>query len=267
MTEHYLEPETRPILLYAVTGTLGAIPIAEHGATNVGDATGEGMTLDVVSAEDENEFMFNVPVNAWPELPAAGEGLEAGGIYQWQNIAVMVRQSHTRTEHDPPDVPALFLIYRENAGAALDWIAGEQVSVGTHRMFDGTEYEALQSHVTQSDWTPPVVPALWRVYVPTPEPGKPWQAGVWYAVGYTVTYDGTEYECLQLHYSQVGWEPPAVPALWQSLAPPTPEWQPWTAYVIGDIVTYLGASYQCRQSHTSQPGWEPPNVPALWLLL
>ena len=265
MSEYYLEPETRPIL-YAVTGELGGNAVAEHGETRVNDATGIGQSLSVVSAEDENEFLGAVPADSFPLLPDSG-WLEAGDIYQWNDIAVMVRQSHNRTEHDPPDIPALFIVYRPDAGEALEWIVGEQVQVGTHRLYDSTEYEALQAHITQSDWTPPVVPALWRVYVPTPEPGEDWQAGVWYVVGHIVIYDGVEYECLQLHFSQVGWEPPNVPALWQSLAPPTPEWQPWTYYAIGTVVTYDGALYQCRQSHTSQPGWEPPNVPALWIAL
>ena len=42
----------------------------------------------------------------------------------------------------------------------------------------------------------------------------PWSAGVDYAVGDRRRYDGKVYKCLQAHTSQVGWEPPAVPALW-----------------------------------------------------
>ncbi|HEU0241116.1 MAG TPA: carbohydrate-binding protein [Micromonosporaceae bacterium] len=36
-----------------------------------------------------------------------------------------------------------------------------------------------------------------------------------YAVGALVTYGGHTYRCIQAHTSQVGWEPPNVPALWQ----------------------------------------------------
>ncbi|GAA2328714.1 carbohydrate-binding protein [Dactylosporangium salmoneum] len=59
---------------------------------------------------------------------------------------------------------------------------------------------------------------------PTPTPtgtgtGTPPQGGTWapntaYATGATVTYGGATYRCLQAHTSQVGWEPPNVPALW-----------------------------------------------------
>ncbi|MER6944284.1 glycosyl hydrolase family 18 protein [Nonomuraea sp. NPDC000554] len=40
----------------------------------------------------------------------------------------------------------------------------------------------------------------------------PWTA---YTAGTRVTYNGVEYECVQSHTSQPGWEPPNVPALWK----------------------------------------------------
>ncbi|RVX38457.1 chitinase [Nonomuraea polychroma] len=40
----------------------------------------------------------------------------------------------------------------------------------------------------------------------------PWTA---YSAGTRVTYNGVEYECVQSHTSQPGWEPPNVPALWK----------------------------------------------------
>ncbi len=42
-----------------------------------------------------------------------------------------------------------------------------------------------------------------------------WAPNVAYAVGAIVTYGGHTYRCLQAHTSQVGWEPPNTPALWQ----------------------------------------------------
>jgi hypothetical protein len=41
-----------------------------------------------------------------------------------------------------------------------------------------------------------------------------WTTGVSYVVGNLVTYGGVTYRCVQNHTSQVGWEPPNVPALW-----------------------------------------------------
>lgn len=45
----------------------------------------------------------------------------------------------------------------------------------------------------------------------------PWAANVAYATNDTVTYSGQTYKCLQSHTSQVGWEPPNAPALWQPI--------------------------------------------------
>jgi len=45
-----------------------------------------------------------------------------------------------------------------------------------------------------------------------------WQPNTAYAVGALVSYNGTDYKCLQAHTSQVGWEPPNVPALWSPQA-------------------------------------------------
>ncbi|GAB6992003.1 fibronectin type III domain-containing protein [Paenibacillus pini] len=44
-----------------------------------------------------------------------------------------------------------------------------------------------------------------------------WAPNVSYAVNDTVTYGGNTYKDIQPHTSLLGWEPPAVPALWQQI--------------------------------------------------
>ena len=83
----------------------------------------------------------------------------------------------------------------------MDWIAGEQVSVGTLRVYGGDTYRCIQAHVTQSDWTPPAVPALWAIVVPS-GPGE-WAIGVAYSIGDEVTYGGTSYRCIQAHTAKL----------------------------------------------------------------
>lgn len=126
------------------------------------------------TAADENEYLgILAPVaTAFPPLPSAGASLTQGEIYLWGAIAVMVRQSHIRTEHDPDTVPALFIIHRLDD--SIDWIAGEQVNIGTRRTYNGVLYEAIQAHVTQSDWTPPAVPALWQAVEEEGGGGSAW---------------------------------------------------------------------------------------------
>ncbi|HEY6308280.1 MAG TPA: carbohydrate-binding protein [Candidatus Angelobacter sp.] len=52
-----------------------------------------------------------------------------------------------------------------------------------------------------------------------------WAPNTAYSVGSLVMYQGVEYKCIQAHTSEVGWEPPNVPALWQPVSgspSPTP---------------------------------------------
>lgn len=200
--------------LYALFDADGALVASDVLAAGDYLAT----SLDVVADEDENTFLQALAphADAFPPLPDAG-WLEAGAVYQHGDGAVIVRQSHERTEHAPADVPALFMVYRPDATDVLAWVAGEQVTVGTRRMYGGVEYECLQSHVTQQDWTPDATPSLWAVVVAEPEPIAEWAVGVAYAVGDVVTYQGSRYECRQAHTAQIGWQPPNVLALWLPL--------------------------------------------------
>jgi chitinase len=73
--------------------------------------------------------------------------------------------------------------------------------------------------------TPTPTPTATPTPTPTPTPsptgtgtGTAWVANHAYAVGAIVTYGGHTYKCLQAHTSQVGWEPPNVPALWQLIS-------------------------------------------------
>lgn len=155
---------------YVATGPGG---IVHTGLTEPGQVTTTGQPV-FSTATEENEYLSLLgPIESdFPALPAAGTPLEQGQIYLWGEIAVMVRQTHIRTEHDPEDVPALFIVHRLDD--SIDWIAGEQVSIGTRRTYNGVLYEAIQPHVTQSDWTPPAVPSLWKVVEEEGGGGSTW---------------------------------------------------------------------------------------------
>lgn len=102
------------------------------------------------------------------------------------------------------------------------WRPGLAVAVGDVLSYDEVVYEVIQAHTTQADWTPPTVPALFKLFREAQEPGdapEPWVAGASYRVGERVTYQGGTYECRQAHTSQAGWTPTAVPALWLLIQP------------------------------------------------
>ncbi|MGW4798322.1 glycosyl hydrolase family 18 protein [Nonomuraea sp. NPDC004297] len=70
---------------------------------------------------------------------------------------------------------------------------------------------ALALPLTAAVTVPPVASAASAVRFAAAE-WAPWTA---YPAGARVSYNGVEYECLQSHTSQPGWEPPNVPALWK----------------------------------------------------
>lgn len=206
-----IKPTDRPV--YFAVENAGQIGLT--GKTEIGEVTQTAAGKTVHYDADENAFLGKAAGKAtnYNPLPAAGASLLAGEIYGYGGGLVIVRQSHTRTEHAPADVPALFSVYRAGGGV-LDWVANETVTVGMHRRYGGVEYVCLQAHTTQADWIPPATPALWLVYAP---PSPNWAVGVAYKIGDVVLYvpNGLTYRCIQAHTSQAGWTPPAVPALWQ----------------------------------------------------
>lgn len=97
----------------------------------------------------------------------------------------------------------------------------------------------------------------------------PWATDTAYEVGVRVRFEEKLYRCEQAHTSQIGWEPPAVPALWTEVAKPgeIPVWKQPTgaqdAYRIGDLVHYPDADgpvYHCTIDYNvyapDVAGWE-----------
>jgi hypothetical protein len=151
----------------------------------------------------------------YPPLPDEGETCERGQIYDAGDRYVMCRQTHPRGINDPKDVPALFALYRE--GGVLEWTPdSEWVTAGEIRTVDGVEWRARQPHLTQPNRKPGEWAAGWLRVKPVGAVTE-WQPDTYYERSDRVTYEGTEYDCEQGHPSQVGWEPPNVPALWNEV--------------------------------------------------
>lgn len=193
------------------------------GITTVGEATGTNNALDagLIWAEGEAEFLeaCQDEIGDYNPIPNVGEWCEAGTLYGYNDGAVICRQSHYRMAYTPEETPALWLFYNpEQPGEISDWIVGEQVNVGNLRKYNGTDYQCLQAHVTQVDWTPPqVLGILWVEYNPEPPVGE-WSYPTAYAVGAIVTYLSITYRCLQAHTSNVAWTPLAtLGVLWATI--------------------------------------------------
>lgn len=88
-----------------------------------------------------------------------------------------------------------------------------------------------------------------------------WAAGIAYAVGIRVRFDGKLYRCVQAHTSQEDWTPDATPALWTRIGDPGDEWPEWVqptgaqdAYAMGDKVSHNGSHWE---STADANVWEP----------
>ena len=97
-----------------------------------------------------------------------------------------------------------------------------------------------------------------------------WAAGIDYAADIRVRYEDRLYRCVQAHTSQIGWEPPAVPALWTEVAKPgeIPVWKQPTgaqdAYNTGDLVHYPDADGPVYRCTIDNNVWSPADYPQGW---
>ncbi|MBQ7887115.1 MAG: hypothetical protein IJ313_09515 [Clostridia bacterium] len=100
------------------------------------------------------------------------------------------------------------------------WQVGLSVFVGDVYTYSGCLWRCIQSHTAQQNWTPDMLPALWRkVEVIHEDAVRVWAAGIDYVTSDEVAYpdaDGNLFVCQMAHTSQAGWEPPNAPALWQA---------------------------------------------------
>jgi chitodextrinase len=106
--------------------------------------------------------------------------------------------------------------YSSHKYTAKWWTQGEQPDLSTGDGKPWTDNGACSG--TGGGTTTTTAPTTAPTSAPTTTPagtGTTWVAGHAYKAGDQVTYSGVTYKCLQAHTSQVGWEPPNVPALWQ----------------------------------------------------
>ena len=118
--------------------------------------------------------------------------------------AVLRKEVQQLPDEEAMNVPSLF----------DEWRPGITVEAGERRYFAKELYKCVQSHTTQSDWTPDTTPALWtKVSVDEwPEWVQPTGAHDAYNAGDKVTFEGQHY--VSLINGNV-WSPTAYPAGWQ----------------------------------------------------
>ncbi|QQQ77070.1 alpha-lytic protease prodomain-containing protein [Saccharothrix sp. 6-C] len=174
-----------------------------------------------------NRYPGTVPVAGSTEAPVGASVCRSGSTTGWR--CGTIQQKNTSVTYPEGTITGLT---RTNACAEPgdsggSWLTGDQAQGVTsggsgNCTSGGTIYfqpvnEILQVYGLQlivSGGTPTSTTS--PTTTTTTDPGQTtWQPGVAYTTGSLVTYDGVGYRCLQGHTSQPGWDPPAVPALWE----------------------------------------------------
>lgn len=171
--------------------------VLHQGTTSPDQVTTTGQpVLDESDSGNEQLQKLSAFADKFPPMPPEGTQVNLDEIYSLTGVLYRVRQSHIRTSHAPDTIPALWLWYR--ADATINWVAGEQVYVGTIRTSATIKYKCIQAHVTQAGWEPVNVPALWELHVP-PQPTipdwvQPTGAHDAYAIGDKVKYQSNTWQ-------------------------------------------------------------------------
>ena len=101
------------------------------------------------------------------------------------------------------------------AGLFPSWTVGDTVKAGEVYRWDGTLVKVVQTHKTQADWTPDVVPALFKVHRAVGSVAawvQPTGAHDAYALGERMTFKGATYESL---FAANVYSPTVYPAAWK----------------------------------------------------
>ena len=166
---------------------------AQRAAANAAVAAATGNPADALT--------FTVP-------RYTAQGVIECYVCSWDMVA---------TGHDLAAILATVQAQAPTAAEVPKWQTGQAVTIGTQRWHDNILYECVQAHTTQSDWTPPVVPALWKAFRADLAPWvQPTGAHDAYPLGARVTFNGRVYE------SKIPanvWSPVAYPAGWTDLGP------------------------------------------------
>lgn len=143
--------------------------------------------------------------------------VEVGDILGFNGKLVEAEQAHTtQPDWDPDTATNLWNEVVLPTSGTPEWRSNVAVEKGQTYTYNSSDYTVIQSHTTQTGWEPDVTPALWEVVTESGGTNE-WQTGISVEVGEVYTYNSTEYEVIQAHTTQEGWEPPDSPSLWDEV--------------------------------------------------
>lgn len=155
---------------------------------------------DIVYFGDEAKVGYP----AWQQPQGAHDAYPLGSIVKHNGTLYQ-----TDVDANVWEPPTQWTVYTTPAPA---WEVGTAYAVDDIVTYNGTEYTCISAHTAQIGDEPDTATTLWSSNAATGT--QEWAAGTAYVIDDLVMYNSVEYTCLQAHTSQVGWEPPNVPALW-----------------------------------------------------
>ena len=162
------------------------------------------------------ELVSGIPTEVWTERPMTAAEIEAATYPSVEQSLLKAARLTVVPQVISGTIPEAEMV--EYAGLFPPWAVGLEVSVGEVYRWDGTLVEALQAHTTQSDWTPDIVPALFKIHRAVGSVAawvQPTGAHDAYALGERVTFKGATYESV---IDANVWSPTAYPAGWTLIA-------------------------------------------------
>jgi hypothetical protein len=174
---------------------------------------------DILAFNEEAKLAMGLPkagTTDWvlPGTPYTDE--ETGEVDDGLTVGIA---RHDRPHHLTADLVRADMLAEDElaelASAYPAWAEGIAYAIGDLVRYEGTVFACVQAHTSQSDWSPPVVPALWRHTVAAgviPEWVQPTGAHDAYNKGDLVTFEGRVYKSL---IDANVWSPAVYPAGWE----------------------------------------------------
>lgn len=104
----------------------------------------------------------------------------------------------------------------EHTDLFLHWTTSTSYAIGDLRTYEARLYKCLQAHTSQDDWTPDIMPSLWKCLSITESGIAEWSQPISsvdaYNIGDEVMYNGVHYRST---IDNNVWSPEAYPQGWE----------------------------------------------------
>jgi chitinase len=227
------QPPSAPTNLASTGKTSSSVNLAWSASTDNVGVTGYTVTYGTTSVNVTGTSTTISGLTANASYTFTVKARDAAGNFSAASAPLTVTTTGTTADTTPPSAPTnLTVTGKTSSSVSMSWTAstdnmgvtGYTVTygststtvTGTSATISGLAASAAYTFtVTARDAAGNV--SVGSSVQATTDPGSgvnAWAANVAYKVGDLVTYGGKTYSCVQAHTSQLGWEPPNVPALW-----------------------------------------------------